>query len=329
MIKGCLITMTKMTKKIKESFRKGELSQYGIYFAFIILCIFFAVFNPVFLSMENIINILRQISFNTILAMGMTVVIITGGIDLSVGSVLAVASVIVTSYIKVSSPIIPVAVAIIFGLAIGALCGLFNGIFVAKGGLPPFIATMVMMTIARGAAQLYTKGRPVSGLLKGFTYMGAGFFLGIPIPIYLLLLVVLVTFFILNKTRIGRWIYAVGGNEAAAKASGIKVDKVKLFAYVYSGILAALVGLIMTARLNSASPIVGVGYETDAIAASVIGGTSMAGGKGKVHNVVIGALIIGTISNGLDILNVSSYWQQIVKGIIILVAVLVDRRASK
>lgn len=329
MEKGCRINMTKIMKKIKGCIRRGDLSQYGIYFAFAALCIFFAVSNPVFLSMGNIINILRQISFNTILAMGMTVVIITGGIDLSVGSVLALASVVATSYIKVSSPQIPVAVAIILGLAIGALCGLFNGFFVTKGALPPFIATMIMMTIARGAAQLYTKGRPVSGLLAGFTYMGSGFFLGIPIPIYLLLLVVLVTFFILNKTRIGRWIYAVGGNESAAKASGIKVDKVKLFAYVYSGILAALVGLIMTARLNSASPIVGVGYETDAIAASVIGGTSMDGGKGKVYNVVIGALIIGTISNGLDILNVSSYWQQIVKGVIILIAVLVDRRASR
>lgn len=321
--------MSAMIEQIKQGIHRRDLSQYGIYFAFIILCVFFAVSNPVFLSMGNIINILRQISFNAILAMGMTVVIITGGIDLSVGSVLAVAAVVSTSFIKEGNPQIPVAAAILLGLGIGAVCGFFNGLFVTKGELPPFIATMVMMTIARGAAQLYTKGRPVSGLLEKFTYIGSGFLFGIPVPIYLLLLVVLMTYFILNETRTGRWIYAVGGNEAAARASGIKVDRVKMIAYIYSGILAALVGLVMTARLNSASPIVGSGYETDAIAAAVIGGTSMDGGRGKVHNVMIGALIIGTISNGLDILNVSSYWQQIVKGIIILVAVLADRKATK
>lgn len=317
------------SKTLGAKLKKGELSQYGIYFAFVILCILFAISNPVFLSMGNIINILRQISFNAILAMGMTVVIITGGIDLSVGSVLAVAAVVSASFIKTADPVLPVFAAVLIGLGIGAVCGSFNGICVTRGGLAPFISTMVMMTIARGAAQLFTKGRPVSGLLPEFTFMGAGFILGIPVPIYLLLLVVLITWFILNKTRTGRWIYAVGGNEAAARASGINVYRVKMIAYIYCGILAAFVGMIMTARLNSASPIVGDGYELDAIAASVIGGTSMDGGKGKVLNVLIGALIIGTISNGLDILNVSSYWQQIVKGFIILCAVLIDRKAAK
>lgn len=321
--------MEQVKKKLAVGKKLGAFSQYGIYFAFVILCILFAVSNPVFLSAGNIMNIIRQISFNAILAMGLTVVIITGGIDLSVGSVLAVAAVVSASFIKVSAPILPVPVAMLIGLSIGALCGFFNGLFVTKGKLPPFIVTMVSMTIARGAAQLFTKGRPVSGLEEGFTYLGAGFFLGIPVPIYLLLVVVAITYFILNKTRIGRYIYAVGGNEAAAEASGIKVHRVKLFAYMFSGILAAFVGLILTARLNSASPVVGEGYELDAIAASVIGGTSMEGGKGKVMGVLIGALIIGTISNGLDILNVSSYWQQIVKGLIILVAVLIDRKAAK
>lgn len=321
--------MEKNMKKASLKIQKAQISQYGIYFAFIILCILFAVSNPVFLSIGNIINILRQISFNAILAMGLTVVIITGGIDLSVGSVLAVAAVVSASFIKESAPVLPVFPAILIGLGIGALCGAFNGLCVTKGDLPPFISTMVMMTIARGAAQLYTKGRPVSGLLPGFTYIGSGFFLGVPVPIYLLLAVVLITYFILNMTRTGRWIYAVGGNEAATRASGIRVHRVKMVAYIYSGILAAFVGLIMTARLNSASPVVGDGYELDAIAASVIGGTSMEGGKGKVFNVVIGALIIGTITNGLDILNVSSYWQQIVKGFIILLAVLIDRKAAR
>jgi ribose/xylose/arabinose/galactoside ABC-type transport system permease subunit len=313
----------------KKGIGRRLLSQYGIYFAFILLCIFFAIMNPVFISLGNILNILRQISFNAIIAMGMTIVIITAGIDLSVGSVLAVAAVVCASMIQADAQVLPVPVAILIGLLIGAACGAFNGTFITKGGLAPFIVTMVMNTIARGAAQLYTKGRPVSGLAESFLYLGSGFLLGIPVPIYLLALVVLVTWFILNKTRMGRWIYAVGGNEAAARASGINVHKVKMFAYIYSGIMAAFVGLIMTARLNSASPIVGEGYESDAIAAAVIGGTSMDGGRGKVLNVLIGALIIGTISNGLDILNVSSYWQQIIKGLIILGAVLLDRKTAK
>ncbi|MCR5793127.1 MAG: ribose ABC transporter permease [Lachnospiraceae bacterium] len=306
-----------------------EMSQYGIYFAFLILCVLFAASNPVFLSLGNIINILRQISFNAILAMGMTMVIITGGIDLSVGSVLAVAAVVSASLIQASHPMVPTIVAILVGVLIGAVCGCFNGVFVTKGGLPAFISTMVMMTIARGAAQLFTKGRPVSGLTSDFTFLGSGFILGIPVPIYLLAGIVIITAFILNKTRTGRWIYAVGGNETAARASGINVHRVKMVTYIYCGMLAAFVGIIMTARLNSASPVVGEGYELDAIAASVIGGTSMEGGKGKIISVLIGALIIGTISNGLDILNVSSYWQQIVKGLIILVAVLIDRKAAK
>lgn len=321
--------MEDTVKQSKKRFEVSRLSQYGIYFAFVLLCILFAAINPVFLTPGNMMNIVRQISFNAILAMGMTMVIITGGIDLSVGSVLAIAAVVSASFIKASAPVLPVPLALLIGLGIGAVCGLFNGIFVTKGKLPPFIVTMVSMTIARGAAQLFTKGRPVSGLLPEFTYLGAGFLFGIPVPIYILLIVVIISYFVLNNTRLGRYVYAVGGNEMAAEASGIKVHRIKLFAYVYSGILAALVGMILTARLNSASPVVGNGYELDAIAASVIGGTSMEGGRGKIIGVLVGALIIGTISNGLDILNVSSYWQQIVKGLIILAAVLIDRKAAR
>lgn len=321
--------MEQVLKQSKKTFNIGKISQYGIYVAFIVMCILFAMINPVFLSLGNIMNIVRQISFNAILAMGMTMVIITGGIDLSVGSVLAIAAVVSASFIKAAALILPMPVALLIGLLIGAVCGMFNGLFVTKGKLPPFIVTMVMMTIARGAAQLFTKGRPVSGLVPEFTYLGAGFLLGIPVPIYILLVVVIISHFILNNTRLGRYIYAVGGNEMAAEASGIKVHRIKMFAYIYSGILAALVGMILTARLNSASPVVGNGYELDAIAASVIGGTSMEGGRGKVIGVLVGALIIGTISNGLDILNVSSYWQQIVKGLIILVAVLIDRKGAR
>lgn len=304
----------------------GSLSKYGIYIAFVVMCVFFSIFNPLFLTPGNIINIVRQVSFNAILAMGMTMVIITGGIDLSVGSVLALAAVITASFVKTANPLLPVPVALLIGLLIGAACGLFNGYVITRGKLAPFIVTMVMMTMARGAAQLFTKGRPVTGLLESFDFLGAGFILGIPVPIYILALVVIISHFILSCTKTGRYIYAVGGNEQAAAASGIKVRRVKLVVYTFSGVMAALVGIILTARLNSASPVLGNGYELDAIAATVIGGASMDGGKGKVIGTLVGALIIGTISNGLDILNVSAYWQQIIKGIIILVAVLLDKK---
>lgn len=321
--------LKKQTNTAQAGSRKGkmpDLSRYGIYIAFLAMCILFSIMNPLFLTPGNIINIVRQVSFNAILAMGMLMVIITGGIDLSVGSVIALASVITASFVRQAAPILPVPVAVLVGLAIGALCGMFNGILITKGKLAPFIVTMVSMTMARGAAQLFTKGRPVTGLAESYDYLGAGFIAGIPVPIYILVLIVLITHFILTYTRTGRYIYAVGGNEQAAVASGLKVDRMKLFVYTFSGIMAALVGVILSARLNSASPILGDGYELDAIAAVVIGGASMNGGKGKVIGTVVGALIIGTISNGLDILNVSSYWQQIIKGIIILTAVLLDKK---
>jgi len=302
------------------------VSKYGIYFAFIVLCIFFTMFNSLFLTPGNIINILRQVSFNAILAMGMTMVIITGGIDLSVGSVLALAAVVTASLVKADAPLTSMPVAVLAGLLLGAFCGFLNGLFITKGRLAPFIVTMVMMTVARGAAQLFTKGRPVTGLLPSYDFIGAGFFLRIPIPVYILALVLIISSFILGWTRMGRYIYAVGGNEASAIASGIKANRVKIFVYSFSGCMAALVGIILSARLNSAAPVLGSGYELDAIAASVIGGTSMDGGRGFIIGTLVGALIIGTISNGLDILNVSAYWQQIIKGIIILVAVILDRR---
>lgn len=317
--------MKKNEKKLWNG-KVSELSRYGIYIAFALMCILFSIMNPLFLAPGNILNIIRQVSFNAILAMGMLMVIITGGIDLSVGSVVALAAVVTASFVKADSQILPVALAVAAGLGIGAVCGFFNGILVTKGKLAPFIATMVTMTMARGAAQLFTKGRPVTGLLPQFDFLGAGFIFGIPVPIYILVVVVLITHFILTYTRTGRYIYAVGGNEQSALASGLKVHRMKLIVHTFSGMMAALVGIILTARLNSASPVLGEGYELDAIAAVVIGGASMNGGKGKVIGTVVGALIIGTISNGLDILNVSSYWQQIIKGIIILVAVLLDKK---
>jgi ribose/xylose/arabinose/galactoside ABC-type transport system permease subunit len=312
---------------VKDKIR-GLISKYGIYFAFLIMLALFSILNPKFLTLRNIINIVRQITFNSILAMGMTMVIITGGIDLSVGSVLALAAVVTATLVQAQAPMLPVPLALLAGLLIGAVCGFINGIIVTKGKLAPFITTLVMMTIARGAAQLITKGRPITGLVPGFVFIGGGSWLMIPVPIYILIFIVFVSYFILNNTRTGRYIYAVGGNEQAAKASGLKVDQTKCFVYVFSGIMASLVGLILAARLNSATPILGASYELDAIAAAVIGGTSMEGGRGKINRSLVGGLIIGTISNGLDILNVSAYWQQIIKGLIILVAVFLDKASA-
>ena len=313
-------------QKLVAKKKISNLSQYGIYLAFVAMVALFSLINPNFLAMGILLNVIRQVSFNAIIAMGMFMVILTGGIDLSVGSVVAIASVITATFVKIGNFNLPVFVAILMGLAVGAVCGFFNGFFVTKGKLAPFIVTMISMTMARGASQLYTEGRPISGLLESFTVIGTGYWLGIPIPIYIMLGVTLLTYFILNWTKLGRHIYAVGGNASAAEASGISVNRTKMFVYIYSGCASALVAVVMAARLNSASPMMGDGYELDAIAATVIGGTSMDGGKGKVFNVLVGALIIGTISNGLDIMNVSSYWQQIVKGCIILAAVLTDRK---
>jgi len=312
--------------QIKKNEKLSSLiPRYGVFIAFVLLCVLFAAFSPAFLTGKNMINLVRQVAFNAILSMGMTLVMISGGIDLSVGSVMALAAVITASLVKLEGQIMPVFPAVVIGLLVGAVCGGINGVTVSKGKLAPFIASLVMMTAARGFAQLYTKGHPVSVLTEAMTKLGTSSVLGIPVPVLALILVVIITYLILNWTKLGRYIYAVGGNELAAEASGIQINRVKIFAYVYSGILAAMVGILLAARLDSASPALGTGYETDAIAAAAIGGASMNGGRGKVLPVLCGAMIIGTISNGLDIINVSSYWQQIIKAIIILAAVLMDR----
>jgi ribose/xylose/arabinose/galactoside ABC-type transport system permease subunit len=302
------------------------VSRFGIYVAFLLMLVLFAVLSPSFLTPRNIINLLRQITFNSILAMGMTMVIITGGIDLSVGSLVALIGVITASLVKADNQILPVPLALLMGLVLGTFCGYINGFVVTRGKIAPFITTLVMMTAARGVAQLLTQGKPVTGLTENFKFIGAGSIFVIPVPIYILVLITGLSYFILNNTRTGRYIYAVGGNEQAANASGLKVSRIKCFVYSFSGTMSALVGIILAARLNSATPIVGAGYEMNAIAATVIGGTSLEGGKGKIIGTLIGGLIIGTISNGLDILNVSAYWQQIIKALIILGAVLLDKK---
>lgn len=286
-----------------------------------------SLLSPNFLTADNLLNILRQASVNAIIAVGMTIVILTAGIDLSVGSVLALSGAIVATLIGMD---VPVVVALPVALIAGAALGAISGIIVAKGKVQAFIATLVTMTLLRGVTMVYTDGRPVptgfSDTADSFTWLGTGYVLGIPVPVWLMAIVFIGAWYLLNHTRFGRYIYAVGGNESAARLSGIAVDKVKIAAYAICGSMAALAGIIVTARLSSAQPTAGMGYELDAIAAVVLGGTSLMGGKGRIIGTLIGALIIGFLNNALNLLDVSSYYQMIAKASVILLAVIIDTK---
>ena len=311
--------------KIKTS--SGYLSKYGIFIALIVICIMLSIATPYFFTTQNIIIVLRQVSINGILAIGVTFVIIAGGIDLSLGSVLALTGVVAASFAHPGTYalVVPVMLGILTGVIIGAI----NGLTITLGKVAPFIVTLGMMTIARGLALVWSDGRPVTNLSPAFNYIGGGDLLHIPVPILLFVLVIIVSAVILNYTRIGRYIYAVGGNENAARASGIRVSGVKLFAYIMCSGLAGLAGIILASRITTGQPNAGIAYELDAIAAVVIGGTSLLGGRGSIAGTVIGVLIIGVINNGLDLLNVTSYYQQIIKGVIIVGAVLLDRKNAQ
>jgi putative xylitol transport system permease protein len=301
----------------------GFLTQYGIIIAFILLCVALTFLNKYFLTPENISNILLQTSINGILAMGMTLVILTGGIDLSVGSVLAFSSIVAATFVTADNPHSPF-VALLVGSLTGALLGLINGSIIAYLKIPPFVATLGMLSVARGLTYAYTGGMPVPNLTESFLSLGEGSFLGVPVPVLIFVLVFAILWVVLNHTTYGRSIYAVGGNVKSARTAGISTNPVTASVYVIAGLLAGLGGLILTARTSSALPQAGVSYELDAIAAVVIGGTSLSGGVGSIAGTLLGALIIGTINNGLDLLGVSSAYQQIVKGCIIVVAVLLD-----
>ncbi|TWD98531.1 monosaccharide ABC transporter membrane protein (CUT2 family) [Neobacillus bataviensis] len=301
------------------------LAKYGIYIAFAILFVILSISSESFLTTTNIINILRQVSIIGIVAIGMSFVIITGGIDLSVGSIMALSAVVASSFAKADSSyslIIP----IMIGLTVGLACGLINGVLVAKWKVAPFIATLGMMTAARGLAMVYTNGRPVIGLNNSYNNIGSGYILGLPIPVIIFIFIVAIGIFLLNFTVYGRHVFATGGNEQSAKLSGIRVNSVKIGVYAIAGLLAGAGGMILSSRIMSGSPVLGQGYELDAIAAVVIGGTSLFGGVGSIVGTLIGVLIIGVMNNGLDLLNVSSYYQQILKGTIIVIAVLLDKK---
>ena len=281
--------------------------------------------NPNFFTVDNILNILRQTSVNAIIAVGMTFVILIAGIDLSVGSILALTGAFAASMVGTELSILLVIPAV---LLIGTLLGTLSGVIVAKGKVQAFIATLVTMTLLRGVTMVYTDGRPIStgfsDTADAFAFLGTGYLFGIPVPIWLMAIVFLISWYVLKHTKMGRYIYALGGNEAATQLSGINVDKVKIFVFAVSGFLSALAGLIVTSRLSSAQPTAGVTYELDAIAAVVVGGTSLMGGKGRVMGTLIGALIIGFLNHALKFLDISSYYQMIAKALVILVAVLAD-----
>ena len=285
------------------------------------LCLLLWILTPHFLTVSNLLNVLEQTSINAVIAVGMTFVILSAGIDLSVGSILALAGVVMATLLHQDWPV-PAAIAV--GLLMGFVFGALNGAAIAWGRLPPFIATLGMMSIARGCALLFTEGRPVSGFDPTFRSLATARILGIPAPVVLTAAVYLVARFVLTSTRFGRYVYAMGGNEEATRLSGVNVRLHKLLVYGVSGLTSGVAAVLLTARLNSAQPIAGIMYELDAIAAVVIGGTSLAGGEGGVGGTLIGALIMGVLRNGLNLLGVSSFLQQVVIGLVIVVAVLLD-----
>lgn len=306
---------------VKRCLNKEFLVEHKAVITLVFLVVVMSVCNPYFLTWNNGLLILQQTSINAIIAVGMTFVILTRGIDLSVGSVLALSGMFCASMVYHDLPIV---VVMSLTMLIGAALGLISGFIIVKGNVQPFIATLITMTLFRGLTMVYSQGYPIPAISHGFEYIGNGRLLGVPISVLTMIVVFMAAFYILKYTRFGRYIYALGGNEEATRLAGIKVDRVKLSVYVISGILAALAAVILTARLSSAQPTAGSGYELDAIAAVVLGGTSLFGGKGKIMGTLMGALIIGLISNALNLMDVSSYYQLIVKAVVILIAVLFD-----
>ena len=305
----------------------NNIRQYGLLIVFGIICLIISLITPQFLTVSNWTIIVTQVSINALLAFGVTFVIITGGIDLSLGSIVAVSG--VTSAMLAHPDSYPVLIPISMGLLAGLLMGAFNGFIITKSKIAPFIVTLGTMTIGRGLALILSDGRPVSNLSDSFNYLGSGTVLGIPVLILIFILVFAICSIILSKTILGRHIYAVGGNEQAARASGINIERVKLSVYSISGLLAGLAGILLASRITTGQPNAGAGFELDAIAAVVIGGTSTSGGKGSMAGTLIGVLLIGVINNGLDLLNVTSYYQQVVMGIIIIGAVVLDSLHQK
>lgn len=316
---------------------KENLTRFQSLAALALMVIALALSTDNFLTVDNGLNVLRQISINLCLSIGMTMIILSGGIDLSVGSVLAFAGAVAAGLLKNGLPLpytdyllrFTVFGAIVGGIAVGAALGWFNGLMITRFRLPPFVATLGMLSIARGFTRLWTGGFPITDLGPQFTFLGSGYWLGVPMPVWISAALVAVFVVVTRRTRFGRYLYAVGGNERAARLSGLNVERVKRLVYLLGGALAGVAGLLATARQNAADPKIGVGYELDSIAAVVIGGTSLSGGRGSILGTVLGCLIIGVLNNGLVLLGVSPDWQLVVKGFVILVAVAIDQLGRK
>lgn len=298
----------------------------GTLLGLILLCLLLWILTPYFLTVSNLINVVQQTSIIAIVAVGMTFVIITAGIDLSVGSVIAFSGVVLGSALAAGVPLVP---ALGVALVAGFLCGLVNGLLISYGRLPAFIATLGMMSLARGVALMYTDGRPISGFDESFRSFSTGELFTIPFPVLLMVVVYVIAHFVLRRTKLGRYAYAIGGNEEAVILSGVNVRLYKSAVYGLCGMLCGLAAILLTARLNSAQPTAGIMYELDAIAATVIGGTSLMGGEGTVFGTLVGALLIGVLRNGLNLLGVSSFIQQIAIGSVIIIAVFVDMMLKK
>lgn len=301
-------------------------NEFSIGIAFVVEFFVFSLLSPYFLTAENLLNVSLQVSITAIIAAGMTFVILTGGIDLSVGSLLALAGILTTDVVKLQLPIqVSFPLAILVGVCVGALSGGLAGTLVTRYNITPFIVTLSLMTVWRGIAFVYTEGRPIWELPDAFSILGSGRMLGIPIPSLTMMVVFIVSHIVLTKTKFGRYVYAVGGNKEAARLAGISTNKILVQVYILCGLLSALSGILLASRMNSGQPNTGVGYELDVIAAVVAGGTSLSGGRGSIVGTFIGAMLIAVLRNGLNLLNVGSYVQQIIVGVVILLAVMMDR----
>ena len=294
----------------------------GILVGLFLMCLALSIVSPAFTRSSNILNVLRQVSTNGMLAFGMTLAIVIGGIDLSVGSVLALGGTVAAGLIAKSG--VPVPVAVLIGCSLGAGIGFFNGYIIASTGIPPFIVTLATMQIARGAAYVYSNGNPIRTTDAAFVTIGTGSIFSIPFPVIYMLILFFVMYILLNKTKFGRHVYALGGNKDAAIYSGIDTGRVIIITHTLIGLFSAFAGVVLCSRMYSGQPTIGNGFEMDAIAAVVLGGTSMSGGVGTLGGTFLGMLIIGILNNGLNLLNISSFWQLILKGVVILLAVYID-----
>ena len=313
----------KMLRPVREYFKQN----WGILAALLIMCLFFSVFGNNFLTQTNVVNLLRTCATNCYLAIGVQMAIILAGIDLTGGALAALTGVVCVMTFENAG--LPIWMGIVVGVLIGIVVGMANGIIITYTGIHPFVVTLAMQSICRGAAYLLANGSPVTTTNRSFSAFGSGSLGVVPLPVVYMTIFLILDFFLLNKTRTGRHIYAVGGNETSARFSGININKIKILVWTISGAMAGFCGVVLAARLSSGQPSTGEGYETDAIAAAVLGGTSFFGGTGTVGGLIIGVLIIGLISNGLNLMHVNSYWKYVLKGVIIIAAVYVDMLKQK